>query len=170
MAMAIAQQMDLGRESPAGTPQGVIRGLLGIILLPATAGASGGTDHGPVDAPQLAIDQADVDAGRSQSGEDGVERPVVVPGVEEVPGGRPRSEFRGQVAPGGSCAKDPEDAVQDLTAIPPWPSWASGRREEILDELPLLIRESVPYHPEAASLMCVSVHTILGGRSILMRL
>src|SRR3569623_1420056 len=109
--------MNLGRESPAGTSQGVIRGLPGIVALAAPAGTSGGADHGAVDAPQLAIDQARVDAGRPQSGEDRIQRPVVVPGVEEVPDGGPRSEFLGEVAPGGSRPEDPEDAVEDLTAI-----------------------------------------------------
>ena len=55
VAMAVAQQVDLGGEAAAGTPQGVIRGLLGIVALAAPAGASRGADHGAVDAPQLAV-------------------------------------------------------------------------------------------------------------------
>ena len=142
VAMAVAQQVDLGREAAAGTPQGVVRGLLGIVVLAAPAGTSGGADHGAVDAPQLAIDQAGVDAGGPQSGEDRVQRPVVVPGVEEVPGGGPGAELLGQVAPGGAGPEDPEDAVEDLASIAPGAARASGRGEEVLDELPLLIGES----------------------------
>ena len=169
VAMAVAQQMDLGRESPAGTPQGVIRGLLGIVVLAAPGGTSGGADHGAVDAPQLVVDQARVDAGGPQSGEDRVQRPVVVPGVEEVPDGGPGAEFLGQVAPGGPGPEDPEDAVEDLASISPGAAGASGRGEEVFNELPLLIGESVPQHPDTASLVCMSVHTILAGRSIVRR-
>src|SRR5947209_13575303 len=142
--------MDLGRESPAGTPQGVVRRLLGIVLLAAPAGTSGGADHGAIDAPQLAIDQARVDAGRPQSGEDRVEGAVVVPGVEEVPDGRPGAKFLGQVAPGGAGAEDPEDAVEDLAAISPGTACASSGRKEISDELPLLIGQ-VPQPPERST-------------------
>src|SRR4051794_5699285 len=117
--MAVAQQMDLGREAATGTPQGVIRGLLGIVVLPAPGGTSGGADHGAVDAPQLLVDQACIDAGGPQSGEDRVQGPVIAPGVEEVPGGGPGAELRGQVAPGGPGPEDPEDAVEDLAAISP---------------------------------------------------
>lgn len=55
VAMAVAQDVDLGREPPAGTPQGVIRRLLGIVVLATPGGPSGGTDHGAVDAPELAM-------------------------------------------------------------------------------------------------------------------
>src|SRR5206468_9226009 len=142
----------------AGPPQGVVRGLLGVVALAAPGGTSGGADHGAVDAPQLLVDQARIDAGGPQSGEDRLERPVVVPGVEEVPGGRPGAEFLREVAPGGSCAEDPEDAVEDLAAISPGAAGASGRGEEVFNELPLLIGESVPHHRDAASLMCVCTH------------
>jgi hypothetical protein len=118
----------------------VIGRLLGIVALPTPRGTSGGTDDGAVDAPQLAIDQARVDAGRSQSREDRVQRPVAVPGVEEVPDGRPRPELRGKVALGGSRAEDPEDSVEDLTAIPPGAARVSGRGKEVLNELPLVDR------------------------------
>src|SRR5271168_3977985 len=147
VAVAVAQDVDLGRESPAGTPQGVIRRLLGIIVLATAGGTSGGVDHGAVDAPQLAIDQSHIDGGGPQPGEDRLQRPVVVPGVEEVPGGGPGAEFPGQVAPGGTGAEDPEDAVEDLASISPGAAGASGWGEEVLDELPLLIGESVPQHP-----------------------
>jgi len=83
--------------------------------------------------------------------------------------GRPGAELRGQIAPGGAGPEDPEDAVEDLTAISPGTARASGRGKEVSDELPLLIRESVPHNLEAASLTCVPVHTILGGRSIVTR-
>src|SRR4051812_46929613 len=167
MAVAVAQQMDLGREPPAGTPQGVIRGLLGVVAVPAPGGTTGGADHGAVDAPQLMVDQTRIDAGGPQSREDRVQSPVVAPGVEEVPDGGPRAEFLGQVAPGRARPEDPEDAVEDLAPIPPGAARASGRGEEVFNELPLLIGKSVPQHPETASTVCMSVHTILENRSIL---
>src|SRR4029079_9594741 len=137
---------------------GVVRGLLGIVALAAPAGTSGGADHGAVDAPQLAIDQAGVDAGGSQPGEDRLERAVVVPGVEEVPGGGPGAELLGEVAPGGAGAEDPEDAVEDLAPISRGAAGTSGRGDEVPDELPLWIGESVPHHVDAASLVCVRAH------------
>ena len=63
--------------------------------LAAPGGTSGGADHGAVDAPQLAIDQARVDAGGPESGEDRAQCPVIVPGIEEVPGGGPGAELGG---------------------------------------------------------------------------
>jgi hypothetical protein len=104
------------------------------------------------------IDRPHVDAGGPQAGENCVQRPVVVPGDEEVSGGGPGAEFPGQVAPGGTGAEDPEDTVEDLASISPGAACASGRGEEVFNELPSLIGESVPQHPEAASLMCMFVH------------
>src|SRR6185369_7612111 len=107
VAMAVAEQLDLGREAAAGTPQGVIRGLLGIVALAAPGGTAGGADHGAVDAPELVIDQARVDAGGPKPGEDRAQRAVAVPGVEEVPGGCPGAEFLGQIRPGGAWPEEP---------------------------------------------------------------
>src|SRR5262249_43319812 len=147
VAMAVAQHMHLGRESPAGTSQGMIRGFLGIALLAASAGASGGADHGAVNAPQLAIDQAQVDAGGPQSGEDRVERTIAIPGIEEIPDGGPRAEFPGKIAPRGACPQDPEDAVEDLAPVSPRSARASRWREEVFHEFPLWVRKSMAQHP-----------------------
>ena len=127
MAMAVAQQMDLRRESAAGTPQGVILGLLGVVFLAAPGGTSGGTHDGAVDAPQLGVDQADVDTGGPQSREDRVECSVVVPGVEEVPDGGPGAELGGQVTPGGRGVEEPEDGVENFSSISPGTARAGGR-------------------------------------------
>ena len=140
VAMAVAEEVDLRREAPAGTPQGVIRGLLGVFLFRAPGGTSGGADHGAVDAPQLVVDLTGVDPRGPQPGEDRVQRPVVVPGVEEVPDGGPGAELLGQVAPGRPGPEDPEDAVDDRSPISPRASRGSRGREEVMDRVPIVGR------------------------------
>src|SRR4051812_29166576 len=83
-----------------------------------------------VDAPQLTVGLARVDAGPPQAGGDRVQDPVGVPGVEDVPDGAPRAEVLGQVAPRHPGPEDPEDAVDDLASISRWSARASPGREE----------------------------------------
>ena len=67
--MTVAEQVDLGGKTAAGTPQGVVLGFLGISSFPPPA-AHRAAGLGAVDAPQLVVDQPGIDAGGPQSGED----------------------------------------------------------------------------------------------------
>src|SRR4051794_20273537 len=51
MAKTIPKQVDLRGKSPAGTPQGVVRGLLGGLFFSASSGTAGGPHHRAVNAP-----------------------------------------------------------------------------------------------------------------------
>jgi hypothetical protein len=83
---------------------------------------------------------------RPEPREDLIQRPVAVPLVEEVPGCTPGPILLGQVTPGGAGPQDPENRVDDLATA----SWgAAGRRggrEEVRDQIPLVIGELMPEH------------------------
>ena len=108
VTMAVAQQVEFRGKTPAGTAQRVVR-RLGRVFFLRPAGAPRGAHGGAVDAPQLVVDLAGVDAGGAEAGEDRVQRPVGVPLVEEVPDGAPGAELLGEVAPRCPGPEDPED-------------------------------------------------------------
>ena len=145
----------------------MIRWLRRDLFFGAPAGAPRGAHGGAVDAPQLVVDLTRVDPRGPQAGEDRVQRPVTVPRVEEVPDGAPGTELLGEVAPGRAGPEDPEDAVDDLATIARWASGAGWGWEEVTNQFPFAVRQSMPSQDTEPPWMCISVHIIMIGHSLL---
>ena len=124
------------------------------------AGALRSAHGGAVDAPQLVVDLTGVDPGRPQAGQDRIQRSVGVPRVEEVPDGAPGAELLGEVAPRRPSPEDPEDAVDDLSPIASRASGAGWGWEDVTDQFPLAVRQSMPNH-DAEPPWCILAYTLL---------
>ena len=116
-------------------------------LFSASGGTTRSADDGPIKTPQLLVDFSAVDLGGPQAVEDSVPRAIGIPFVEQMPHGRPRPEFVGQITPGRAGPENPEDAVEHLPSIAWWTSGRRRWREEAFEQFPLLVRESVTQHP-----------------------
>ena len=163
--MAVAEQMDFRRESPAGTAQGVIRGLLG---------------SRPCRPRRHTARRARrcrrCTTTRDRPGPRRCRRPATGRGSHPASRRRsrcrrdPRRWPRGRVPRGGRARgagpEDPEDAVEDLASISRGRPVAGWGEEEVMNEFPLLVRKSMTsQHAEPPWWMCISVHTIMLDRS-----
>jgi hypothetical protein len=74
---------------------------------------------------------------------------IGVPFVKKPPDGLPGAELLGQIPPGSTGAKYPEDSVEDRASI----AWRSTGRllfgEKIFDAFPCVIREEIASHGDA---------------------
>jgi hypothetical protein len=67
----------------------------------STAGCTTcGTHNRSIDAPEILVDSANIDACCAETAKELVQRPVRIPFVEQPPTGFPSTEFLRQVAPG----------------------------------------------------------------------
>src|SRR5690606_21997115 len=107
---------------------------------------AGSSHYGAIHTPQLLVDVAQVDARRTQSMENLVERAVVVPFVEQVPHGAPFSKFLRQIAPWRAGSHDPQNAINDITSTNRRPSPRSPRRKNVGKQFPLFSRYSISKH------------------------
>jgi hypothetical protein len=115
-------------------------------FFPTASSAASGSDYGAIHTPQFLVDVAQVDARRTQSMKNLVERAVVVPFVEQVPHGAPFSKFLRQITPWCAGSHDPQNAINDITPIDRWPPRGGWRRKNVSNQFPLFIRQSISNH------------------------
>lgn len=109
-------------------------------LFPAAGSTAGGADGGSVDAPQLVVDFAQLQADSAQAIEDFVQGSVGVPLVEQIPGGGPRAELLGQVAPGSTGSQNPQNGIDDGPPITRIATRFRWRRKDVAYTIPLVVR------------------------------
>src|SRR5690606_20454684 len=72
---------------------------------------------------------------------------VSIPSVEPLPYCGPIAELRWQITPRGAGTQYPENPVESVSAISGRTTGASRFREAMLDPFPLVVGESMTYHP-----------------------
>jgi hypothetical protein len=97
------------------------------------------------------IDLADVDECRLQSPQDFVEDSFGVPLIEQSPNRLPRPKLFRHVAPGRAGSQNPENAVDDRSRIARRPARGSRFGEDVFNQLPFIICQSVL--PSSAELL-----------------
>ena len=112
----------------------------------AAGSTARGTYGRAVDAPQFVVDFAQLHAGSAEAIEDFVQCPVGIPLVEEIPGGRPRAELLGQVAPGRTGSQNPQNGIDDRPSIARFAARFRGRWKDVANTIPLFIRQPMSYH------------------------
>ena len=101
-----------------------------------------------------AVEQDPLQVGVLQCLEDPLPDPLASPAVEPAPGGVPVAEALGQIPPRGAGPGDPEDGVHEKTVILgdlPVLAWLPGK--EILDPVPILVRDGMAMSHGGASLL-----------------
>lgn len=100
-----------------------------------------------VDEGLAEVDLSDVSKVLSERGQHGVEDPLALPLLKPVVAGLIRRVPPGHVRPRRTCAEDPEDPVEHVARIPPWPTPARGCphlfriRDVLANVSPLLLGE-----------------------------
>jgi hypothetical protein len=105
------------------------------------------THAATVDHPQVPVDATLFVESHLQPFQDGVERALFAPAAEAVVGRLPRAITLGQIAPGRARIQNPKHGGDHRAMASPRPAVALlGRREQIGDQLPLFVRQSVAPH------------------------
>jgi len=81
----------------------------------------------------------------------GRQESLLAPIVEMMKHRFARPEFSGEVSPGCTGSQDPQDRIEGLPKIRGRPTGASWFRKQVLNALPLLIREPMPRHDNSSS-------------------
>jgi hypothetical protein len=110
-------------------------------------GTSSGSRDRAIDAPQLLVDLAGVEAHGSQTTKNFVQSAVGIPRIEQIPHRGPGLIFLGQVAPGRSGPQYPQDCIDNGASIP-WRSPGPSRCwKNIRNTVPFFIRKLMSRHP-----------------------
>ena len=102
-----------------------------------------GADHAAIDAEQGPNDGAAAHLTGLEAAQDLVPQAPPGPVAEAVVDGLPGAELGRDVAPAAAVGQGPEDAVDHQAVILPLAAAAAVPGQEILDLLPLRVRESV---------------------------
>jgi hypothetical protein len=108
---------------------------------------AGSSDYRPVHTPQILVDLAQVYLRGPQAVEYLVQCSVVVPHVEQIPHGAPRTILLWQIAPWRAGPHDPQNPLHDDSAVARRPSGSRSRRKYISNAVPLFVRQSMSRHP-----------------------
>jgi hypothetical protein len=116
-------------------------------FFPTAGGTASGSRDCAIDAPQLLVDLAGVEAYGSQTTKDFVQSAVCIPRVEQIPHRCPGLIFFRQVAPWRSGPQYPQDCIDNGASIP-WRSPGLSRCwKKIRNTVPFFIRKLMPRHP-----------------------
>jgi len=113
----------------------------------SACGTAMGSNDRAIDTPQLLVDRAGVDKAGLQAPQDFIPSPIRIPGIEQTINGFPRTKIvLRQVAPRRPGSQDPQNPIHDQASICRRTAGSSGRREQVRDQFPLLIRQSMSSH------------------------
>lgn len=104
---------------------------------------AGSSYRSAIDAPQFAVDVA---IGRLQSMQDFVQRAVRIPFIKQVPHRASLPKLFRQIAPWRAGTFNPQNSIHDIAPVDRWPSGGRGRGKNVLDLIPLFIRETMSSH------------------------
>jgi hypothetical protein len=85
----------------------------------------------------------------TQTIEDRDQRAIVVPLIKQTPNRLPWTKRSWQVTPGRTGAQRPQNSVHHRSPIAWRTSCAFGRSKQIVDQIPLLIRETMSKHDDS---------------------
>jgi hypothetical protein len=102
-----------------------------------------------VDAPKFVIELLRIVHGLLQGEQNLLQGVVGTPAIEVVVDRLPRAELVGQVSPGRAGVENPEDSTHDQLQVASRSTRRCCRREQRLDQFPLLVRELMPNHPDS---------------------
>lgn len=146
-SLAIDDKMQFRAESALGSAQGVIGGLRGIGSS-GSRGATMGTNHRAIHAPQLPAQQFEAIEFLHEMFPNPIPQPFSLPAGKAIEDRFPGPEVGMQIAPFGAATQHPENAMHDEAVGPKRTSttWRSFFGKQRCDSSPLLVRERVPFH------------------------
>jgi hypothetical protein len=104
-------------------------------------------NNGGIDKVQVPVNLAAGIRLRLQGGQEALPQAGLAPAIEPTGDGADWTKALGQIAPGRTCAQDPQNAVQDGAVVVVGPSCRRPLgRQKRLKTLPLLLRQIITCH------------------------